>query len=259
MKAVLQILRYQLRDAARSRWVLAYGVLFLLLTEGLFRFGGGGERVIVSLLNAVLLLVPLVGLLFGALHFYHSREFMELMLAQPLERHVLYGGLYGGLALPLMLALALGVGLPFAWHQQGGAALLALLGVGVALTLVFSGVAFLVALAVEDRAKGMGAALLLWLGAAIVWDGLVLLVLVLFADYPLERAMLVLTFLNPIDLGRVVLLLQLDIAALMGYTGAVFRHFFGSGLGIVIATLALLVWTGAPLWLGFRRFRRKDF
>jgi Cu-processing system permease protein len=87
MKAILQILRYQLRDAARSRWVLAYGVLFLLLTEGLFRFGGGGERVIVSLLNAVLLLVPLVGLLFGALHFYHSREFMELMLAQPLERH----------------------------------------------------------------------------------------------------------------------------------------------------------------------------
>jgi Cu-processing system permease protein len=259
MKAILQILRYQLRDAARSRWVLAYGVLFLLLTEGLFRFGGGGERVIVSLLNAVLLLVPLVGLLFGALHFYHSREFMELMLAQPLERHVLYGGLYGGLALPLILALALGVGLPFAWHGEGGTALLVLLGVGVALTLVFSGVAFLVALAFEDRGKGMGAALLLWLGAAIVWDGVVLLVLVLFADYPLEQPMLVLTFLNPIDLGRVVLLLQLDIAALMGYTGAVFRRFFGSGLGIAIAALALLAWTGAPLWLGFRRFKEKDF
>jgi Cu-processing system permease protein len=259
VRAILQILRYQLRDAARSRWVLAYGLLFLLLTEGLFRLGGGGERVVVSLLNAVLLLVPLVGLLFGALHFYNSREFMELMLAQPLERSVLFGGLYGGLALPLILAFALGVGLPFAWHGGGGGALLALLGVGVALTLVFTGVAFLVALAFEDRAKGMGAALLLWLGAGIIWDGLVLLLVLLFSDYPLEKPMLVLTFLNPIDLGRVLLLLQLDIAALMGYTGAVFRRFFGSEAGVLASAAALVIWTGAPLWLGFLRFRRKDF
>lgn len=259
MRAILQILRYQLHDAARSRWVLAYGLLFLLLTEGLFRLGGGGERVVVSLLNAVLLLVPLVGLLFGALHFYNSREFMELMLAQPLERSVLFGGLYGGLAIPLILAFALGVGLPFAWHGGGGGALLALLGVGVALTLVFTGVAFLVALAFEDRAKGMGAALLLWLGAGIIWDGLVLLLVLLFSDYPLEKPMLVLTFLNPIDLGRVLLLLQLDIAALMGYTGAVFRRFFGSEAGVIASAAALVIWTGAPLWLGFLRFRRKDF
>jgi len=259
VRAVLQILRYQLRDAARSRWVLAYGLLFLLLTEALFRLGGGGERVVVSLLNMVLLLVPLVGLLFGALHFYNSREFMELMLAQPLERRVLFAGLYGGLALPLILAFALGVGLPFAWHGGGGRALLALLGVGVALTLVFSGVAFLVALAFEDRAKGMGAALLLWLGAGIVWDGLVLLLVLLFSDYPLEKPMLFLTFLNPIDLGRVLLLLQLDIAALMGYTGAVFRRFFGSEMGVITSAVALVAWTGAPLWLGLRQFKRKDF
>jgi Cu-processing system permease protein len=259
VRAILQILRYQLHDAARSRWILAYGLLFLLLTEGLFRFGGGGERVVVSLLNAVLLLVPLVGLLFGALHFYNSREFMELMLAQPLERSILFGGLFGGLALPLMLAFGLGVGLPFVWHGGGGPALVALLVVGLALTLVFTGVAFLVALAFEDRAKGMGAALLLWLGAGVIWDGLILLVILLFSDYPLEKPMLALTFLNPIDLGRVLLLLQLDIEALMGYTGAVFRRFFGSGMGIVASAAALVVWTGAPLWLGFRRFKRKDF
>ncbi|MEP6472201.1 MAG: ABC transporter permease subunit [Gemmatimonadota bacterium] len=259
MKTAWQILRYQLRDAARSRWIVAYGLLFLLLTEGLFWFGGGGERVVVSLVNAVLLLIPLVGLLFGALHFYHSRDFMELMLAQPVDRSVLYAGLYGGLALPLTLAFALGVGLPFAWHGGGGAALITLLGVGLALTLVFTGVAFLVALAFEDRAKGMGAALLLWLGAGIIWDGLVLLVVLLFGDYPLERPMLALTFLNPIDLSRVLLLIQLDIAALMGYTGAVFRHFFGSTAGVVAAAVAMLAWTAAPLWLGFRRFRRKDF
>lgn len=259
MTAMLQILRYQLRDAARSRWILAYAIVFFLITEGLFRLGGGGERVVVSLLDAVLLLVPLVGLLFGTLHFYHSREFMELMLAQPLDRNVLYTGLFGGLALPLVLALAAGMGAPFLLHGGGGGAFGVLMGVGILLTLVFSGVALLVALAFEDRAHGMGAALLLWLGAGILWDGLLLLIVLLFGDYPMERPLLVLTFLNPIDLGRVVLLLQLDVAALMGYTGAIFRHFFESGMGSAIAAAALLLWTAGPLWLGFRRFRRKDF
>ncbi len=259
MSAILQILRYQLRDAARSRWILAYALVFMLVTEGLFRLGGGGERVVVSLLDVVLLLVPLVGLLFGTLHFYQSREFMELMLAQPLNRNVLYTGLFGGLALPLILALAAGMGIPFLWHGGGGGAFGVLMGVGIMLTLVFSGVALLVALAFEDRARGMGAALLLWLGAGILWDGLVLLIVLLFGDYPMERPLLVLTFLNPIDLGRVVLLLRLDVAALMGYTGAVFRQFFESGKGSLIAAVALLLWAVVPLWLGFRRFRRKDF
>jgi len=71
--------------------------------------------------------------------------------------------------------------------------------------------------------------------------------------------MLFLTFLNPIDLGRVLLLLQLDIAALMGYTGAVFRRFFGSEMGVITSAVALVAWTGAPLWLGLRQFKRKDF
>lgn len=258
MTAILQILRYQLRDAARNRWILAYALVIWLITEGLFRLGGGGERVVVSLLDAVLLLVPLVGLLFGTLHFYQSREFMELMLAQPLNRNVLYAGLFGGLAVPLVLALGFGMGLPFLLHGGGGSAFGTLLGVGIMLTLVFSGVALLVALAFEDRARGMGAALLLWLGAGVLWDGLVLLLVLLFGDYPMERPLLGLTLLNPIDLARVVLLLRLDVGALMGYTGAVFRDLFESG-GAAIAFAALLIWVVVPLWLGFRRFQRKDF
>jgi len=92
-----------------------------------------------------------------------------------------------------------------------------------------------------------------------VYDGLVLIGVALFADYPLERPMLVLTFANPIDLGRVLLLLRLDVAALMGYTGAVFQRFFGGSFGTAAAGLALVVWIAAPVALGARSFARKDF
>ncbi len=37
-----------------------------------------------------------------------------------------------------------------------------------------------------------------------------------------------LSALNPIDLSRILILLQLDVSAMMGYTGAVFKDFFGT-------------------------------
>jgi hypothetical protein len=74
-----------------------------------------------------------------------------------------------------------------------------------------------------------------------------------------RRPLIGLTLLNPVDLARVMLLLQFDTAALMGYTGAVFERFFGTLFGIAIAGGALLLWTLAPLALALARFRTKDF
>jgi len=79
-----------------------------------------------------------------------------------------------------------------------------------------------------------------------------------FQDYPLERVMVFLSFLNPIDLGRVQILLQMDISALMGYTGAVFREFFGAATGITLSFIGLFFWVLWPIWLSLRRFKKKD-
>jgi Cu-processing system permease protein len=112
---------------------------------------------------------------------------------------------------------------------------------------------------VDDRVKGVGSAIGLWLALTIVYDGLVMMGLVVLADYPVEPAALVAMVANPIDLARVLILLRLDISALMGYTGAVFQQFFGGSVGIAVASFALLLWAGAPLVLGARYFRKKDF
>ena len=64
---------------------------------------------------------------------------------------------------------------------------------------------------------------------------------------------------NPIDLARISLLLQLDVSALMGYTGAIFQQFLGGALGAVVASGALILWIAGPLMLGVRAFRSKDF
>lgn len=256
-----RILKYQLHDLLRSRWVAGYALLLLALTQSLVSLAGGGARALPGLVSVVLIVVPLVSVVFGTMYLYGAREFIELLLAQPVGRRPLFAGLYGGLALPLCAALLLGVAPPLLWSPDGGGAAGGglLIVCGVLLTLVFTALAFLLSLLVVDRVRGLGAAILLWLAATALYDGLLVLVAVSLTGYPLERPLLGLVLLNPVDLGRVLLVLRLDAAGLSGYTGAVFERFFGSALGMVVAFATLGAWTAVPYLLARRRFTRKDF
>jgi Cu-processing system permease protein len=257
-----RLLSSTVRDVGRRRWLLAYGLFYLVLTDALVRFGGGSGRAVLSLANVVLGLVPLVSLVFGTMYLYHAREFIEMMLAQPVGRRSLFLGLYGGLAIPLTGSFLAGVGLPLAWHgglAEAGGAVAVLLGTGVALSLVFTSLAFVIALGFHDRAAGLAVAILAWLGATVLYDGLVLIGVVLFRDYPLEPALLGAMVANPVDLGRVLLLLQFDLGALAGYTGAVFERFFGAVQGSLWSAAALSIWIAVPFAGGLRRFSHRDF
>ncbi len=133
-----------------------------------------------------------------------------------------------------------------------------LLVTGAALTIVFAALATLAAVITRDKARGIGISILLWFYFSLLYDGLVLFILFQFSDYPLEKPSIVLSSLNPIDLARTLILLQLDASAMMGYTGAVFRSFFGSVPGILYSMTVLLLWMFTPVWLAVRKFNRKD-
>jgi Cu-processing system permease protein len=259
----LKIIRYQLRDTFRSNWIVFYGLFFLITTDALFRFGGSGERVVMSLMNVVLIVVPLIALVLGAMFLYGAREYVELLLTQPIRRSSLFLGLYAGLTIPLSVAFLFGVGIPFLFHggQSGEASgpVGLLLLTGVLLTCVFVAMAFALALRTDDRIRGIGSALLVWIFFSVVHNGLVLLAVQLFSEYPLQHPVIAMKLLNPVDLGRILLLLEMDISALMGFTGAVFTRFFGSSLGVTITLAALLTWLAVPLAAGWRAFLAKNF
>ena len=65
--------------------------------------------------------------------------------------------------------------------------------------------------------------------------------------------------LNPVDLARLLSLTALDASMLLGYTGAVFRDFFGSAWGLAAAMAGLGFWVAAPYRLALYRFTRMDF
>jgi Cu-processing system permease protein len=55
-----------------------------------------------------------------------------------------------------------------------------------------------------------------------------------------------------------MVLLKMDVSAMMGYTGAVFKDFFGTAAGMIVSFAVLLLWIALPAWLSVRKFNRKD-
>ncbi len=262
MNILSKIIKYELHDLLRSKWLLAYGIFFWISTDILFRFGGSGGHVVLSLMNIVLILIPLVALLFGMIYIYNSREFIELLLTQPVDRRNMFWGMYLGLAFPLALAFVAGVGIPMLYSRidaQSQMAFINLLVSGIVLTFIFCGLAFYFSNRFEDKIKGLGLAVLVWLFFILIYDGIIMLLLFIFADYPLDKISIAFSLLNPIDLGRIYLLMQLDVAALMGYTGASFSRFFGSNAGIFISLGVMFLWIIIPGLAAKRLFLKKDF
>ncbi len=258
-----KIFKYTLSDLLRSRWILGYALLFAAVAGGILYLGDQPTQAVVSVLNLVILVVPLVSLVLGLMYHYANRDFALLVLTQPVHRASVFRGQFFGLSLALVLAYLVGAGVPFAlyaianpvdWAQVG----LVLLA-GTLVSLVFTALALYIGVAQDERVRALGLAIGIWFALTMIYDSLLLLFIVLAEAYPIDPWVIGLSMVNPVDLARVMVLLKLDTAALMGYTGAVFNKFLGSNLGLLLAFLALVVWVAVPAWRAQRVFARRDF
>ena len=172
-------------------------------------------------------------------------------------------GQYLGVAISLSMSLILGLGIPFIFYGLFKSTAIwdfsLLLITGAFLTFIFTALAFNIALSNENKIKGFGYAILLWLFLAIIYDGIFLMSLIMFEDYPLDKLSLIGTMLNPIDLSRTLILLKLDISALLGYTGAIFKQFFGTNFGLIVSIGMLTVWVVLPVFRIIFKAKKKDF
>jgi Cu-processing system permease protein len=252
-----KIIKYVIIDILRNKIMLGYTAFLLLISLSIFNLEDNSAKGLLSLLNIILIIVPLVSLLFAAIYVYNSSEFLELLVSQPLKRKTIWLSLFSGLAISMAFAFFVGAGIPILLYQATPTGIM-MLCTGLLLSVIFVAIAMLAAVIARDKAKGIGVVILLWLYFSIIFDGLVLFILFQFADYPLEKLMVAITALNPIDLSRVLILLKMDVSALMGYSGAVFKDFFGTQLGLIVSLLILISWAVFPAWLSLRKFNHKD-
>jgi Cu-processing system permease protein len=252
-----KIQKFILFDIVKNRIVIAYALLLAVLAWSVFSLEDESHKGVLTLLNIVLLTTPLVSIIFTTIYLYNSAEFIELLLSQPVRRHKIWTGLYLGLCGSLVLAFLIGAGVPVLLFVEGYTAII-LLVMGMLITAVFVALGFLCSILARDKARGIGISILLWLFFSLLFDGLVLFLLFQFADYPIEKPVIVLSSLNPIDLARIFIILQLDVSAMLGYTGAIFKDFFGTGAGTIIGFCLLSLWAVVPFLISLRKFVKKD-
>ncbi len=257
------ILKYDAKNILRSKWIIIYTILFFAITEGLFHLSGTSAKVHISLMNIMLITIPLVSIVFAAMHIYSSREFTELLLSQPVHRKNVFLSSFLSVNCALAGAFVVGSGLPLIFHTIHNTTQcinsLLLLANGALITIIYTGFAFIIATTISEKTRGFGLILLVWISTSILYDAMLLLFLFLLRDYPTDYPALILSFLNPIDLSRISLSLVLDQSALMGYTGALYRSLYGSGTGILLSLAVMIVWAIIPFLWARKRFLIKDY
>lgn len=252
-----RLIKIILLDILKNKIVLAYAIILGVLSWSSFALEDNSAKGILTVLNVILFTVPLVSVLFATIYIYNSSEFIEMLLAQPIRRAKIWTSLFMSLSLSMVLAFFVGAGIPLLVNSPDAIGLM-MITTGCLISIIFVALAFFCSILTRDKAKGIGIAIMIWLYFALLFDGIVLFLLFQFADYPIEHAMVGITALSPIDLARILILLHLDVSAMMGYTGAIFKNFFGTSLGLITSFLLLFLWAAIPFLISLKKFKSKD-
>ncbi|HAY72220.1 MAG TPA: ABC transporter permease, partial [Saprospirales bacterium] len=89
---MFKIIKYSFYDLMRSRWNYVYFLFYLALGFVLLFLNNDVSKAVITLMNIIVVLTPLIGTIFGVMYYYNSREFTELLLAQPIRRSTIFIG-----------------------------------------------------------------------------------------------------------------------------------------------------------------------
>jgi Cu-processing system permease protein len=252
-----RIIKIIFLDILKNKIVLAYTLVLALLSWSSFGLEDNSAKGLLTILNVILFTVPLVSILFATIYLYNASEFIELLLSQPVKRKKIWLSLFLGLSLSMVSAFFIGAGIPLLINAPNSIGIMMVI-IGCLISVVFVALAFLCSIITRDKSKGIGISIMTWLYFALLFDGIVLFLLFQLSDYPIEKMMVAITAFSPIDLARIQILLQLDVSAMMGYTGAIFKDFFGTSLGLIMSFLLLCLWVVIPFYSSQKMFKNKD-
>ena len=252
-----KITGFVITDILKNKIILMYTLVLAVFAWSVFSLEDNTAKGVLSLLNVILLTVPLVSIIFSNIYMYNSSEFIELLVSQPIQRKTIWLSLFTGLVVSMNMAFIIGVGIPVFIFVPDITGLFIVI-TGMLITTIFISIAMLCSILSRDKARGIGIAIMTWLFLTLIYDGLVLFMMFQSSDYPIEKPMVIVSALNPIDLARIMVLLQVDVTALMGYTGAIFKHIFGTSLGLIVSFGLMMLWIIIPFLISLKKFKNKD-
>jgi Cu-processing system permease protein len=270
---LMMICRQEFTMNRRNRWVISFSLLFAALTLATAYFGMVTSgyaafqdfiRTSASIINLSGFLVPLFALMLGVFSFLTNREHLEVMVTQPISRSRVLFGKYLGLVLTAIGASALGFGLPgliiaLVIGTEGAASYLLVVLNACLLAVVFTGLAVLISLLATQKQIAIGIALAVWIFFELLYGVLILATTLYFPPASLKLFLLAGLLGNPIDIVRVISLIQIGGPHLFGPAGATLIKLTGSsGIAILYGMAGLLFWVLAPMTLATRLFKKQN-
>ncbi|MDZ4728276.1 MAG: ABC transporter permease subunit [Leptospira sp.] len=256
-----EILFFEIKENIRSRWIFLYAGLLAIALILLSFFGDqNGIRLVVSLMNLILIVVPLFSITFSGLSFLESMPFAEVLLTKSVTRSELFFGKYLGILVSLIIGLLAGVGIPGLFILYSHLFVyIQIIIFGILLSSIFVSISFLIASLFRRGEIVLTASLLVWFYFFIFFDALIFIFSMYLGDYPIEIPSLIIVMLNPIDLIRILIILQTSSSALLGFSGAILMETFGIGGVVSISISFILAWILIPIYVAYRRFLNLNF
>lgn len=273
---VMLVTGKDMRESIKNRWFLLYtasfSVLAMLILMAASRGGeisgfSGYGKTAASLINLVLLFVPLIALVTGAISISNEREngTLQYLLAQPVTKSEVFVGKFIGVLIPILFSISLGFGLAgIGVALKGGGGNIS----DFAMTALMSGllaaallsVGFVVSVLSGKASKAIGIAVFLWLLFIILGD-LGIMGTAAVMDLGV-RQVFVLAVLNPAEVFKIASVLLLSPRyEILGPVGVYAVRTFGrEGIVLLLVTI-LTLWTIVPLALAhltFCVFRREE-
>jgi Cu-processing system permease protein len=261
----------ELKDALRGRVLLVYGAAIVVLVVGLSSIalvGGrasgfaGFSRTTATLVNVVLLLVPLLSIFLGAQSIAGERESgtLDALLVQPVDRSELFLGKAIGLALALVALLVCAFGIASlviarAATDADARALVACLGATSLLALAMLSTGLLISTIARTRAKAIALALVAWFALAVLADlGAIGAAVALGLR---SREVFIAATLNPLEAFKVLATLSIAPRVdALGPAGVAAVQAWGTSGASAYLVLVLASWTIVPGAASFFAFTR---
>lgn len=267
--------RQELLLAVRSRWTQVFAAVFAALSlavaaSGYILSGGSGvqdfARTAASLVQLVLLLVPLTAIVMGVLTLASDRGAAELLFSQPVPRGVILIGRLLGLLVALASAQAVGFGLAglVLYARAGGEGVGGFLLIGLAsivLTAIFLALAALVSARHVGgrRVRALAIALVVWFVLVVLFDLAALGLASTLRSGTASRVLILTVLTNPIDAVRAGTLLGVEGTGAFGAASLALLRFTRGPLGAaLLLSTSVLLWIILPALLAVRRLATLD-
>ncbi|MDR2035153.1 MAG: ABC transporter permease [Coriobacteriales bacterium] len=262
----------EILDSLRNRWFYAFLAVFIALSFSIIYLGifnsttmgfESFNKTTASLLNLVLLLIPMITLLLGGTSISSERELgtMDLMLSKPISALELILGKYLGIAAALIVTIVVGFGLmgmvvAFNVSAVDAQAYLIFVGLTILLALAFLSISLLVSVLVKKRITALIVSAIVWVFFILVYDLLVMAAANLFSGTSMAVFLVSTILLNPADAVRILAIVSLGGETIFGPSLIELTRMITNVSSELLMLAGIVFWIIAPLVLSVFFFKR---